>query len=111
MSIDSSNGVNAQDMQLQAGGAGGSARGSASQADQFSWFEAMARAWGEGLQRESDNILELSAEMRNGTGGSDSTQNQVELQAQIQRFSFLSAASNNSIKTAGDSLESLARRN
>lgn len=107
MSIESSsNGVNAQDMQLQSGGAGGTARGFASQADQVSWFEAMARAWGEGLDQQAGEVTQLSQEMRT----SDSVGKTVELQAQVQRLSFLSESASNSVKSAAQAMTSLARK-
>jgi len=111
MNVEGGKDLQAQDMQLQSGQGPSSGASGASQVDQASWFEAMARAWGQSLEREQDGIQETVNEMQTGQGDSDSVENKVELQAQIQRFSFLSSASSNTIKTAGDTLDKLARRN
>jgi len=111
MEIQGNGSVTAQELGLQNSAVSFPARGSASQADQASWFEAMARAWAEGLDNESQEIVQLSNEMQSGSGESDAMGNQVEFQAQVQRLSFMSEAAANSIKTGAQAMSSVASRN
>lgn len=110
MQIDGNSSINAHETGFDTGGNRGANSSSATQADRASWFEAMSRAWGEGLDQQAGEVTQLSQEMRNGTGGSDGLGNQVDLQAEVQRMSFLSQSASNSVKSAGQALSSLARK-
>ncbi|MFP4061631.1 MAG: hypothetical protein ACLFS2_02435 [Halochromatium sp.] len=111
MEFEAKGGVNGADMGNGSMPGSDPTRASATQADRASWFEAMARAWGSGLDKEAEEVVQLSDEMQSGEGDSDEIGNQVEFQAQVQRMSFMSEAASNSVKTGGEALSSLARRN
>lgn len=72
-----------------------------------SWFEAMADAWGQALDRQASVIEEKSAAL---DGGGDSPSAITELTAQSLRMSFLSNSSHTAISTVGSALETMARK-
>ncbi|MEO1574932.1 MAG: hypothetical protein AAFU65_08225 [Pseudomonadota bacterium] len=76
--------------------------------DVKSWYEAMARAWGQTLDAQAEVISSLSDNIGN-TGG-DNPSTIVQLTAESLRMQFLSnnaATANNSV---GQALESLGRK-
>lgn len=76
--------------------------------DVKSWYEAMARAWGETLDAQAEVISSLSDSI--GAGGGDQPSSIVQLTAESLRMQFLSnnaATANNSV---GQALESLGRK-
>ncbi|MFK8014891.1 MAG: hypothetical protein AB8G17_05590 [Gammaproteobacteria bacterium] len=88
-------------------GSAGAAMGADSR-DVKSWYEAMARAWGETLDAQAEVISDLSDSI--GNNGGDNPSTIVQLTAESLRMQFLSnnaATANNSV---GQALESLGRK-
>ncbi len=73
-----------------------------------SFFEAMARAWGEALNKQADTIKEQSDAINNA--GDDTPARITELTAQSLKMSFLSNSSHSSISSVGDALSTMARK-
>jgi hypothetical protein len=76
--------------------------------DVRSWYEAMARAWGQTLDQQAQVISDLSDTI--GNGGEDQPSTIVQLTAESLRMQFLSnnaATANNSV---GQALEALGRK-
>jgi hypothetical protein len=72
-----------------------------------SWFEAMAQAWAEVLDRQAAQVVSLSDEFSQGR---DDPGTATQLQAQAQKMSILSTAATTSINSAGQALEMLAKK-
>ena len=72
-----------------------------------SFFEAMARAWGEALDKQAATIEAKSAEVN---GGNDSPGALVDLSAQAMKMQFLSNSAQTSNGAVGQALETLARK-
>lgn len=76
--------------------------------DVRSWYEAMARAWGQTLDRQAQVITDLSNTI--GKSGDDQPSTIVQLTAESLRMQFLAnnaATANNSV---GQALEALGRK-
>jgi hypothetical protein len=71
------------------------------------WFEAMADAWGQALDRQADQIVQKSDAL---TAGDDSPAAVTALTTQSLKMSFLSSSSHTSISTVGQALETMARK-
>jgi hypothetical protein len=72
-----------------------------------SWFEAMAQAWGDTLDRQAMQIEDLSARI---SGGDDRPATITELSAQSLRMGFLSTSSHTGLSTVGEALRTLAQK-
>jgi hypothetical protein len=72
-----------------------------------SWFEAMAQAWGDALNKQADVIQQKSDAI---SGGDDTPSAVTELTTQSLKMSFLSNNSHTSISTVGQALETMARK-
>lgn len=72
-----------------------------------SWFEAMADAWGQALDKQAGDIETKSAAMN--TGG-DKPADVTELTAMSLRMSFLASSSHTAVSTVGSALETMARK-
>jgi hypothetical protein len=72
-----------------------------------SFFEAMAQAWGEALDRQADKIVEQSDAL---SGGDDSPQRVTQLTTESLRMTFLSNSSHTAISSVGSALETMARK-
>jgi hypothetical protein len=72
-----------------------------------SWYEAMAQAWSEVIDKQAQQIVGLSAEL---TSGVDNPGTAVQLQAQAQKMAFMSTAASTSINTVGNALEVLSKK-
>lgn len=72
-----------------------------------SFFEAMARAWGEALDRQAATIEQQSNAI---SSGNDTPQAITELTAQSLKMSFLSNSSHTAIGAVGQGLETMARK-
>jgi hypothetical protein len=72
-----------------------------------SFFEAMARAWGEALDKQADLITQKSDAI---TAGDDKPQAITELTAQSLKMSFLANSSHSAISAVGQGLETMARK-
>lgn len=76
--------------------------------DVKSWYEAMAKAWGDTLDQQAEVISNLSDKI--GQDGGDQPSSVVQLTAESLRMQFLSnnaATANNSV---GQALEALGRK-
>jgi hypothetical protein len=71
------------------------------------FFEAMAEAWGQALDRQADQIVQKSDAL---TAGDDSPQAVTALTTQALKMSFLSNSSHTSISSVGQALETMARK-
>ena len=71
------------------------------------WFEALAEAWGQALDRQADQIQQKSDAL---TGGDDSPSALTALTTESLKMSFLSNSSHTSISTVGQALETMARK-
>ncbi|MGQ3096341.1 MAG: hypothetical protein ACT6RP_23030 [Roseateles sp.] len=72
-----------------------------------SWFEAMADAWGQALDKQASDIEAKSAGM---SAGGDKPADVTELTAMSLKMSFLASSSHTAIATVGSALETMARK-
>lgn len=72
-----------------------------------SWFEAMADAWGQALDKQAGDIETKSAAMN---AGGDKPADVTELTAMSLKMSFLASSSHTAISTVGSALETMARK-
>jgi hypothetical protein len=72
-----------------------------------SWFEAMAQAWGTVMDKQAQQVVDLSAEM---SGGNNDPGTAIQLQAQAQKMAFLATAASTSVNTAGNAIEVLSKK-
>lgn len=72
-----------------------------------SWFEAMANAWGQALDRQAATIEQKSQAI---SGGNDTPSAVTELTTESLKMSFLSNSSHTAISTTGQALETMARK-
>jgi hypothetical protein len=72
-----------------------------------SWFEAMAQAWAEVMDKQAEQVVALSDEL---TNGNDDPGTAIQLQAQAQKMAYLATASSTSINSVGNALEVLAKK-
>jgi molybdopterin-biosynthesis enzyme MoeA-like protein len=79
-----------------------------STADANSWFEAMARAWGNALDKQAQRITELSAEI--GESGKDNPSTITVLTAESLRMQFMASNASTANNSVGQALEALSRR-
>jgi hypothetical protein len=73
-----------------------------------SWFEAMAEAWGQALDRQAQRIEDMSTEV--GDQGKETPSAITKLTAESLKMSFLSNSSHTAISSLGTSLETMARK-
>lgn len=71
------------------------------------WFEAMARAWGEALDKQANTIQEQSDFL---SAGNDTPAVITELSAQSLKMGFLSNSSHSAISSVGEALSTMARK-
>jgi hypothetical protein len=68
-----------------------------------SWFEAMAQAWGQALDKQAGEIQQRS-------GGDDTPAAVTALTTESLKMTFLSNSSHTSISTVGQALDTMARK-
>lgn len=73
-----------------------------------SWFEAMADAWGQALDRQATRIEDMSTNL--GEQGVDTPSAITELTAESLKMSFLSNSSHTAISSVGSALDVMARK-
>jgi hypothetical protein len=73
-----------------------------------SWFEAMAEAWGEALDRQATRIETMSTEI--GDAGNETPSAITQLTAESLKMTFLSNSSHTALSSLGSSLETMARK-
>ena len=72
------------------------------------WFEAMAKAWGDALDNQANTIQQQSDAISNG--GNNTPSAITELTAQSLVMGFLSTSSHTSISTVGEALKTMAQK-
>jgi len=72
-----------------------------------SWFEAMAETWGKALDRQADRVIDRTNQLG---AGDDQPSVVAELSAEAFRMQYLANASHTSIVSAGNAIDSLARK-
>lgn len=72
-----------------------------------SWFEAMAQAWGQALDKQAGKIEERSSALAEGV---DDPKAITQLSAESLRMTFLANSSHTSISSVGSALETMARK-
>ena len=72
-----------------------------------SWFEAMADAWGQALDKQAGDIETASNAMNSG---GDTPSAVTELTAMSLKMSFLASSSHTAVSTVGSALETMARK-
>lgn len=75
--------------------------------DAHSWYEAMAKAWGQTLDAQATRITELSGQI---SEGGDQPSSVVQLTAESMRMQFLSNNASTSQNSVGQALETLGKR-
>jgi hypothetical protein len=73
-----------------------------------SWYEAMAKAWGNVLDQQAGEITALSDQI--GNGGQDQPSTVTLLTAASLKMQFLATNSSTSNNSVGQALDSLARK-
>jgi len=76
--------------------------------EEGSWFQAMAEAWGQALDRQANKIETLSTNM--GVEGADTPSAITELTAESLKMTFVSNSSHTAISSVGSALEAMARK-
>ena len=76
--------------------------------DSGTWFEALAGAWGQTLDRQADRIITMSDSI--GIEGNDKPSEISKLTAESLRMGFLANSSSSSIDSVGKALETMARK-
>ena len=72
-----------------------------------SWFEALAKAWGQVLDKQAG---EIAAQSESIDSGSDRPSDLVQLTAAASKMQFLANSSSTSLGSVGNSLETMARK-
>lgn len=73
-----------------------------------SWFEAMADAWGQALDKQANKITQLSTDV--GERAADTPAAITELTAESLKMSFLSNSSHTALSSVGNALDVMARK-
>ena len=76
--------------------------------EEGSWFQAMADAWGQALDRQAGKIETLSENL--GVNGADTPSAITELTAESLKMTFVSNSSHTAISSVGSALETMARK-
>jgi tRNA A37 threonylcarbamoyltransferase TsaD len=111
-------GNNSQFPDLAISGASAAAGQSASSDQSKSWFEAMAKAWGNALDQQASKVTALSDQVSDGTSGangqassgSDNPSVLTQLTAESLKMQFLSTSASTSDNAVGQALDSLGRK-
>lgn len=85
-----------------------STRSGSSSSSSNSWFESMARAWGQRLDAQASRITELSDSI--GSSGNDNPSSMVALTAESLRMQFLSQNASTSTNATAQALEAISKR-
>ncbi|MET4729329.1 hypothetical protein ABIE09_003143 [Lysobacter enzymogenes] len=84
---------------VSAGGGGGGSSAS--------WYESMARAWGQTMDAQASRITELSGTIG---GGDDQPSSMIALTSQSLRMQFISNSASTSINSIAQGIEKLASK-
>jgi hypothetical protein len=72
------------------------------------FFEALARAWGEALDKQAQVISDKSNQLNQD--GSDTLSNITELTAESSRMSFLANSSHTSLSESGEAMKAVSQK-
>jgi hypothetical protein len=72
-----------------------------------SWYEALARAWGQVLDGQAGQIEGLSDRI---DGGDDTPSTLTQLTSASSKMQFMATSSSTSLNSVGTSLETMARK-
>lgn len=75
---------------------------------QATWYEALAKAWGQSLDGQAGQIESLAQQIN---GGDDKPSTLTMLTAESSKMQFMATSSASSINAVGSSLETMARKN
>lgn len=81
---------------------------SVSQGSANGWYEALAKAWGQALDEQAADIVDMSQKI--SEAGEDMPSVTMQLSAESMRMRFLSNAASTSVKSVAQALEALARK-
>ena len=73
-----------------------------------SWYEAMARAWGQALNEQAQVITQLSDQVANA--GQDQPSQITQLTAESMRFSYIATNASTATTSVGEALQTLGRK-
>jgi hypothetical protein len=76
--------------------------------DTKSWYEAMAKAWGQALNQQAQVITDLSNQVSNA--GQDQPSQVTQLTAESMRFSYLATNASTATTSVGEALQTLGRK-
>jgi hypothetical protein len=76
--------------------------------DAHSWYEAMARAWGQALNQQATVITQLSDQVANA--GQDQPSQITQLTAESMRFSYIATNASTATTSVGEALQTLGRK-
>lgn len=71
------------------------------------FFEALAKAWGEALDKQADVIQEKSEALNQD--GNDTPGAVTQLSAEAARLTFMATSSSTSLQNAGEALKTVAK--
>jgi len=74
-----------------------------------SWFEALAQALGQALDKQAQKIQDLSSQVTD-SNAKDKPSTMTQLQSESQRMSFMMSAADQVLKTLGEALSTMARK-
>jgi len=89
-------------------GGGGISAGGGGGGSSASWYESMARAWGQTMDAQASRITELSGSIG---GGDDQPSSMIALTSQSLRMQFISNSASTSINSVAQGIEKLASKN
>lgn len=76
--------------------------------DKASWYEAMAKAWGQALDKQTEVLVQLADELTSGEADVPSVT--ALLTAESQRLTALSSSAATATNSVGNALDTLGRK-
>jgi hypothetical protein len=89
-------------------GASMSLSSSPSASDTKSWYEAMAKAWGQAPNQQAQVITQVSDQV--SSAGNDQPSQVTQLTAESMRFSYLATNASTATTSVGEALQTLGRK-
>lgn len=72
------------------------------------WYQAMAEAWGQTLDRQAGTLETLSSEI--SEGGKDNPSTLTQMSAEALKMGFLSQSSHTTLASTGEALKTMAQK-
>ena len=72
-----------------------------------SWYEAMAEAWGQTLDKQATNIEDIAGQI---SAGDDKPAIITQLSAESLKMGFLSTSSHTALSSTGEALKTMAQK-